>query len=200
MTSDLWWAHPTSTIDGLVQIGAGTQIWHYVHVSTGARIGMNCVLGQNVMVGPGVVIGNGCRIQNNVSIFRGVTLEDNVFCGPSCVFTNVRTPRAFVDRKQEMGQTTVRVGATIGANATILCGLKDAPTELGRYCLVAAGAVVTGSVPSHALVAGVPARRRGWVSVSGEVLGPDLVCPRDGSLYLEEYDQLIRVEPPYTSR
>jgi UDP-2-acetamido-3-amino-2,3-dideoxy-glucuronate N-acetyltransferase len=152
------------------------------------------------MIGQGVVIGNRCRIQNNVSIFQGVTLEDDVFCGPSCVFTNVRTPRAFVDRKKELGQTIVRKGATIGANATVLCGKSDIPTEIGSYALVAAGAVVTGSVPRHALMSGVPARHTGWVSHCGEVLGQDLICPREGTVYRKDGDQLILVEPPPSPR
>jgi UDP-2-acetamido-3-amino-2,3-dideoxy-glucuronate N-acetyltransferase len=186
--------HHTATIDSGVRIGAGTRIWHYVHVSGGAQIGENCVLGQNVMIGPGVKIGNGCRIQNNVSIYKGVTLEDDVFCGPSCVFTNVLTPRAFVDRKQELRATIVRRGASIGANATIVCAKQGAPREIGRYSMIAAGAVVTESVQQFALMTGIPARRTGWVSRTGEVLGTGLICPRDGSSYRVEQDQLIEVE------
>jgi UDP-2-acetamido-3-amino-2,3-dideoxy-glucuronate N-acetyltransferase len=125
-----------------------------------------------------VSIGNGCKIQNNVALYRGVVLEDDVFCGPSCVFTNVLTPRAHVERKNEFAPTLVRRGATIGANATIVCG-----NTLGAYCMIAAGAVVTKDVPDFALMAGVPARRIGWVSRSGERLGPDLTCPRTGERY-----------------
>jgi UDP-2-acetamido-3-amino-2,3-dideoxy-glucuronate N-acetyltransferase len=130
------------------------------------------------MAGPDVSIGNGCKIQNNVALYRGVVLEDDVFCGPSCVFTNVLTPRAHVERKNEFAPTLVRRGATIGANATIVCG-----NTLGAYCMIAAGAVVTKDVPDFALMAGVPARRIGWVSRSGERLGPDLTCPRTGERY-----------------
>jgi UDP-2-acetamido-3-amino-2,3-dideoxy-glucuronate N-acetyltransferase len=130
------------------------------------------------MAGPDVSIGDGCKIQNNVALYRGVVLEDDVFCGPSCVFTNVLTPRAHVERKNEFAPTLVRRGATIGANATIVCG-----NTLGAYCMIAAGAVVTKDVPDFALMAGVPARRIGWVSRSGERLGPDLTCPRTGERY-----------------
>jgi len=159
-------------------LGPGTRVWHFAHVLPGTRIGTRCVLAQNCMVGPDVTIGDGCKIQNNVSIYRGVTLEDDVFCGPSMVFTNVLTPRAFVERKDEFLPTLVRKGATIGANATVVCGVT-----IGRYAMVGAGAVVTRDVPDHALVLGNPARRRGWVSRTGEVLGPDLVCPRTGERY-----------------
>jgi predicted dehydrogenase/acetyltransferase-like isoleucine patch superfamily enzyme len=172
--------HETACVDQPVDIGAGTKVWHFSHVLSGAKIGRNVIIGQNVMVGPGVSVGDRCKIQNNVSIYQGVTLEDGVFCGPSCVFTNVMTPRAEVERKKEFQPTLVRRGTTIGANATILCG-----TTLGEYSLVAAGAVVTNDVPPHALVAGVPARRIGWVSHSGERLGSDLVCPREGRQYRE---------------
>lgn len=183
--------HPTATIhqsayvDEPCEIGTGTKIWHFVHVLAGTRIGARCILGQNVMVGPDVVMGDGCKVQNNVAIYRGVTLEDDVFCGPSCVFTNVLTPRAHVERKDEFAPTRVGRGATIGANATIVCG-----NDLGAYSMVAAGAVVTRSVPDFALVAGIPARRIGWVSRAGERLGPDLTCPRTGERYAEEGDIL----------
>jgi UDP-2-acetamido-3-amino-2,3-dideoxy-glucuronate N-acetyltransferase len=138
------------------------------------------VLGQNVMAGPHVTIGAGCKVQNNVALYKGVTLEDDVFCGPSCVFTNVLTPRAHVERKSEFAETLVRRGATIGANATVVCG-----NTIGAYAMVAAGAVVTRDVPDFALVAGIPARRIGWVSRSGDRLGADLVCPRTGERYAE---------------
>jgi len=170
--------HESAWVDAGASIGAGTRIWHFVHVLPGTVIGQNCVLGQNVMAGPDVSIGNGCKIQNNVALYRGVVLEDDVFCGPSCVFTNVLTPRAHVERKNEFAPTLVRRGATIGANATIVCG-----NTLGAYCMIAAGAVVTKDVPDFALMAGVPARRIGWVSRSGERLGPDLTCPRTGERY-----------------
>lgn len=181
--------HESAFIDQPSSIGAGTKIWHFVHVLTGTHIGENCVLGQNVMAGPNVTIGNNCRIQNNVALYNGVTLEDDVFCGPSCVFTNVLTPRANVERKDEYGPTTVRRGATIGANATIVCG-----NTLGAYCMIAAGAVVTKDVPEFALMAGVPARRIGWVSRAGERLGNDLICPRTGERYQEIDGQLKAVE------
>jgi UDP-2-acetamido-3-amino-2,3-dideoxy-glucuronate N-acetyltransferase len=170
--------HPTALVDEPSEIGAGTWIWHFSHVRAGSRIGRDCTIGRNVTVGPNVAVGDHCNIQNNVSVYEGVTLEDGVFCGPSCVFTNVKHPRAEVERKAEFRPTHVARGATIGANATVVCG-----TRLGAYCFVAAGAVVTKDVPAHALVAGVPARRIGWVSHAGEPLGPDLVCRRDGRRY-----------------
>ncbi len=170
--------HESSYVDTPVNLGEGTTIWHFSHVLPDVSIGRGCSIGQNVMIGPRVSIGNGCKIQNNVSIYEGVVLEDDVFCGPSCVFTNVNNPRAHVSRKSEFRPTTVRRGATIGANATIVCG-----HEIGAYCFIAAGAVVTTDVADFALMAGVPARRIGWMSKSGERLGPDLVCPRDGSRY-----------------
>lgn len=161
-------------------IGAGTKIWHFSHVLAGVRIGANCTIGQNVVIGPRVSVGDRSKIQNNVSIYEGVTLEAGVFCGPSCVFTNVNNPRAEIERKSEYQRTVVRRGASIGANATIVCG-----HELGAYCFVAAGAVVTSDVPAFALVAGVPARRIGWVSRAGARLDASLVCPEDGSRYRE---------------
>ncbi|HEX2052751.1 MAG TPA: aminotransferase class I/II-fold pyridoxal phosphate-dependent enzyme [Actinomycetota bacterium] len=170
--------HETAVVDDGCVIGAGTKVWHFSHILKGSRIGRGCVLGQNVMVGPDVTIGNGCRIQNNVSVYKGVTLEDNVFCGPSSVFTNVLIPRAEVDRRDEFLPTLVQTGATIGANATIVCG-----NTIGSYSVVAAGAVVTHDVASHSLVAGVPARHIGWVSHDGVRMGPDLVCPRTGKRY-----------------
>jgi len=172
--------HESAYIDDPCQIGAGSRIWHFAHILPHTRIGRNCSLGQNVMVGPDVTIGDGCKIQNNVSIYNGVTLEDGVFCGPSCVFTNVNNPRAAIERKDEFRATLVRRGATIGANATIVCG-----HTIGEHAFVAAGAVVTADVPAFALMAGVPARRIGWVSHDGERLGPDLVCPRSGRRYRE---------------
>lgn len=170
--------HPSSVVDEGAQIGAGTRIWHFCHVSAGAVLGAGCVLGQNVFVADGVIIGDGVRIQNNVSLYDGVVLEDDVFCGPSAVFTNVRTPRSGVSRKDEYAPTVVRRGATIGANATVVCGV-----EIGAFSLVGAGAVVTTDVAPHRLVVGVPARAVGWVSHAGEVLDDDLVCPRTGRRY-----------------
>jgi UDP-2-acetamido-3-amino-2,3-dideoxy-glucuronate N-acetyltransferase len=170
--------HESAYVDDNVSIGAGTKIWHFVHVLSNTRIGKDCVLGQNVMAGPDVRIGDGCKIQNNVALYKGVELGDDVFCGPSCVFTNVLTPRANVNRKEEFAPTRVGTGATIGANATIVCG-----HDLGEYCMVAAGAVVTKHIPAFALVAGVPAKQLGWVSRAGERLGADLKCPRTGEQY-----------------
>ena len=172
--------HESAWVDDPVTIGAGSKIWHFVHLLPHTTIGSSCVLGQNVMAGPHVTIGNGCKIQNNVALYKGVTLQDNVFCGPSCVFTNVLTPRAHVERKDAFGETLVKTGATIGANATIVCG-----NTLGAYCMLAAGAVVTHDVPDYALMAGIPAKRIGWVSQSGDRLDKDLLCPRTGERYAE---------------
>lgn len=171
--------HESAYVDEPCDIGARTKIWHFCHILSNTRIGEDCVLGQNVVAGPDVRIGDRCKIQNNVSLYKGVELADGVFCGPSCVFTNVLTPRAEVERKSEFGATPVGRGATIGANATIVCG-----NRIGDYAMVAAGAVVTRSVPDHALVAGVPARPIGWVSRSGERLDGSLICPRTGEHYV----------------
>jgi UDP-2-acetamido-3-amino-2,3-dideoxy-glucuronate N-acetyltransferase len=173
-----YFVHESAYVEDGCRIGAGTKIWHFSHVLTGAEIGENCIIGQNVMIGSGVTIGDRCKIQNNVSVYTGVVLEDGVFCGPSCVFTNVNNPRAEIERKDEFRPTSVGRGATIGANATIVCG-----HDLGACCFVAAGAVVTRDVLPHALVAGNPARQIGWVSHSGERLRDDLVCPRTGDRY-----------------
>ncbi len=181
-----YFVHPTALIDDGVEIGAGSKVWHFSHILAESRIGARVVVGQNVMIGPRVTVGAGCKIQNNVSLYEAVTLEDDVFCGPSCVFTNVLTPRAFVERKSEFAPTLVKRGATIGANATIVCGVT-----IGRYAMIGAGAVVTKDVPDHALVVGNPARRRGWVSRTGEVLGRDLVCPRTGERYEEKDGALL---------
>ena len=158
-------AHPTAIVDAGAAIGEGTRIWHWVHVSGGARIGPRCSLGQNVFVGNRVVIGENCKIQNNVSIYDNVTLEDDVFCGPSMVFTNVYNPRSHVPRKDEYRDTLVRRGATLGANCTIVCGVT-----IGEYAFVGAGAVVTRDVKPYALMTGVPARQIGWMSQHGERL------------------------------
>lgn len=184
-----YFAHATSTIDTNCTIGDSTKIWHYSHVLENTHIGQQCNIGQNASIGPNVTIGNGCKIQNNVSVFQGVTLEDEVFIGPSVTFTNVNTPRAFISRKDKFLPTVVKKGATIGANATIVCG-----HTLGEYCFVAAGAVVTRDVPAHALVAGVPARQVGWVSHDGVKLNEDLKCPRTGKVYnfVEQDDALVK--------
>src|SRR4051812_19674564 len=176
-----FWAHPTAVIDPPVAIGAGTKIWHFAHVMTGATIGADCTLGQNAFVAGGAAIGDRCRIQNNVSLYDGVVLGDDVFVGPSAVFTNVSNPRAFIARRAEYQPTVVEAGATIGANATIVCGHR-----LGACCLVAAGAVVTTDVAPHALVAGVPARRIGWICRCGTTLPRarrQLTCPACKSRY-----------------
>jgi UDP-2-acetamido-3-amino-2,3-dideoxy-glucuronate N-acetyltransferase len=173
-----YFAHESAYIDDECEIGAGTKIWHFSHLLEGSTVGQNCVIGQNVVIGPNVSIGNRCKIQNNVSVYKGVVLEDGVFCGPSCVFTNVNNPRAEIDRREEFRATIVGRGATIGANATIICG-----HHLGPYCFIAAGAVVTRDVPAHAIVAGNPAHQIGWASHAGERLSDDLVCPRTGTRY-----------------
>ncbi len=178
--------HETAIIDDGAVIGAGTKIWHWVHVSSGAQIGQDCSLGQNVFVGSKARIGNKVKIQNNVSIYDSVVIEDDVFCGPSMVFTNVINPRSHVERKNEYLPTTVKKGATLGANCTIVCGVT-----VGAFSFIGAGAVVTKDVKPFALVVGVPARQIGWVSHSGEVLGKDLICPRDGTKYKLINDDLI---------
>ena len=157
-----YFAHPTAVIDENCSIGEGTKIWHFSHIMTGAVIGKNCNLGQNVVVGSKVVLGNNVRVQNNVSVYEGVICEDDVFLGPGMVLTNVINPRSAVSRKHEFRQTLIRRGATIGANATIVCGI-----EIGEYAFVAAGAVVTKNVKAHALVMGNPARQTGWVDEEG---------------------------------
>ena len=182
--------HESAYVDDHVTIGPGSKIWHFVHVLSHTTIGRDCVLGQNVMAGPKVSIGNGCKIQNNVALYEGVELEDGVFCGPSCVFTNVNNPRAFLNRKSEFRRTLVREGASIGANATIVCG-----HTLGRYCFIAAGAVVTNDVPDFALMAGVPARRIGWMSKAGVKLGNDLICPETGAQYRQTADGRLEEVP-----
>ena len=173
-----YFRHETAIVDAGVEIGLGSKIWHFAHILSGSKIGANCNLGQNVMVGPNVRIGNGCKIQNNVAVYEGVTLEDDVFCGPSMVFTNVLLPRAHVSRRSEFLPTLIKRGASIGANATIVCG-----HTVGAYAMIGAGAVVTRDVPDFALMVGAPARRIGWVSRSGERLKADLICPRTGETY-----------------
>jgi UDP-2-acetamido-3-amino-2,3-dideoxy-glucuronate N-acetyltransferase len=172
--------HESSYVDENVAIGEGTKIWHFSHVLGNCTIGSNCSLGQNVVIGPNVIIGNNVKIQNNVSIYEGVTIEDDVFCGPSCVFTNVNNPRSPIERKNEYRKTYVKKGASIGANATIVCG-----NNLGEYSFIAAGAVITKEVLPYAVMAGAPAKRIGWMSKAGTILGDDLKCPIDGSIYIE---------------
>jgi predicted dehydrogenase/acetyltransferase-like isoleucine patch superfamily enzyme len=179
-TADNHFVHPTAVIDEGASIGAGTRIWHFSHLLSGSTIGENCNIGQNVMIGPEVSVGNGCKIQNNVSVYKGVTLEDGVFCGPSMVFTNIYNPRAEIRKMDQVRPTLVKRGATIGANATIICGIT-----LGRYSFVGAGAVVSRNVPAHALVVGNPARRTGWTCECGERLSDDLECLVCGKMYKE---------------
>ena len=180
-----YFAHPSSYVDQPCTIGAGTKIWHFCHIMPHSTIGERCNLGQNVLVASGVVIGNNVKIQNNVSLYTGVLLEDDVFCGPSCVFTNVINPRSQIVRHSQYQRTIVRRGATIGANATIVCG-----ATIGRYAFIGAGAVVRGDVPDYALMLGVPAVQRGWMSRHGQRLRDrnaegDWICPESGWRYRE---------------
>jgi UDP-2-acetamido-3-amino-2,3-dideoxy-glucuronate N-acetyltransferase len=189
-----YFVHESSFVDEGAKVGAGTKIWHFCHVMPGAEIGERCSLGQNVVVMPGTRIGNNVKIQNNVSIYQGVQLEDDVFCGPSCVFTNVGTPRSHVSRKTEYETTLVKRGASIGANATVVCGVT-----LGEFCFIGAGAVVTSDVPQYALMVGVPARRVGWMCNCGERLRARngiAKCGRCGHSYQEEDGRLVSIDPP----
>ena len=184
-----YFVHESSYVDDGVTIGKGTKIWHFCHIQSGAVIGENCSFGQNVNVSNNVKVGNGVKVQNNVSLYEGVELEDYVFCGPSCVFTNDLTPRAQYPKGHAgYKKTIVRNNATIGANATIVCG-----HELGEYCTIAAGAVVTKNVPAHALMAGVPARQIGWVCECGQVLDEALCCPDCKRKYEKRSDTVSEV-------
>jgi len=166
-----YFAHPSAVIDDKTEIGRETRIWHFSHVLAGSRIGSQCNIGQNVVIGPDVVIGSKCKIQNNVSVFKGGSLEDGVFCGPSMVFTNIYNPRAYLRKMDQVRPTLVREGATLGANCTIVCGVT-----IGRFAFVGAGAVVTQNVPDYALMVGNPARRIGWACECGESLPDSLEC------------------------
>ena len=181
-----WFKHESAFVDEGASIGDGTKIWHFCHVSSGATIGANCTLGQNVFVSGTGIVGARVRIQNNVSVYDGVVLEDDVFVGPSAVFTNVKNPRSEVSRKHEFLKTRVGAGATIGANATIVCGVS-----IGRYAFVGAGAVVTADVKPFALVVGVPAHHAGWMCRCGERLGADLTCAACGRRYRETDGELV---------
>jgi UDP-2-acetamido-3-amino-2,3-dideoxy-glucuronate N-acetyltransferase len=177
-----YYAHETALVDEGCTIGKGTKIWHFSHIMPDCTIGENCNIGQNVVVSPGVVLGNNVKIQNNVSIYTGVICEDDVFLGPSCVFTNVTNPRSAVNRRGQYAKTTVKKGASIGANATIVCG-----HDIGEYAFIGAGAVVTKNVPAYALLVGNPARQMGWMSEFGHRLsfneGGIAVCPESGDKY-----------------
>ncbi len=179
-------AHSTAVIDDGAQIGEGTSIWHFAHICSDSIIGAGCSFGQNTMVAPGVRIGNNVKVQNNVAIYTGTQVEDDVFLGPSCVLTNVSNPRSQVSRRSLYEKTTIRRGATIGANATVVCGII-----LGRYCFISAGAVVTKDVPDYAMILGVPGKQRGWMSRHGHPLrekdeAGDFVCPESGFRYREQ--------------
>ena len=193
-----YFVHQSSFVDEGAKIGKGTKIWHFCHVMPGAEIGERCNLGQNVVVMPGTRIGNNVKIQNNVSIYEGVVLEDDVFCGPSCVFTNVTNPRSHVSRKHEYKMTLVRRGATIGANATIVCGVT-----LSEYAFVGAGAVVTADVPPYGLMVGVPARRVGWMCQCGErlqLVAGHATCASCGAAYEEAGGSLRQLVAPRPGR
>ncbi len=182
MIENSFFVHPSSIIDNGAEVGKGTRIWHFCHLMPTCKVGENCILGQNVYIDSNVVIGNGVKIQNNVSVYNGVVIEDDVFLGPSMVFTNVINPRSFIERKKEFQKTVIRKGVSIGANATIICGI-----EIGNYAMIGAGAVVTKPVPGFALITGNPGRQRGWVSKAGLKLEFDTEnrakCPQTGDIY-----------------
>ena len=192
MSERNYFVHESAYVDEPVEIGEKTKIWHFCHVSSNAKIGKGCIFGQNVFIASEVKIGNNCKVQNNVSLYTGVELEDDVFCGPSCVFTNVINPRSQIIRHSEYQRTLVRRGVSIGANATIVCG-----ATIGRYAFIAAGAVVRGDVPDYALMAGVPAVRKAWMSRHGFRLEKkdaegNLICPESGWRYKEVEPGVLR--------
>lgn len=191
-------AHPTAVIDEGCHIGDGTKIWHFSHIMSGCQIGSNCNIGQNVVISPEVILGNNVKIQNNVSLYTGVICEDDVFLGPSCVFTNVTNPRSAVNRRGQYAQTRVGQGASIGANATIVCG-----HDIGRFAFIGAGAVVTKHVPNYALVVGNPARQIGWMSEYGHRLEFDAegnaTCPESGQIFLITPEGVIRKQTDGTN-
>ncbi len=187
-----YFVHPSSYVDDGAEIGAGTKIWFFSHVQSGTKVGERCILGQNVNLDRNVVLGDGVKIQNNVSVYNGVVVEDGAFLGPSCVFTNVINPRGFIERKTEFKPTRVGRGASIGANATVVCG-----NDLGDYCMIGAGAVVTKDVPAYALMVGMPARRLGWICRCGVRLpaGATPTCSDCGDRYREDGDVLTALDP-----
>ena len=187
-----YFVHESAYVDEPCEIGEGTKIWHFSHIMKNARIGKNCIIGQNVCIASDVIIGNNVKIQNNVSVYTGTIIEDDVFLGPSCVLTNITNPRSQIVRHSLYEKTIIKRGATIGANATIVCGI-----ELGRYCFIAAGAVVTKNVPDYALMAGVPARQDGWISRHGIRLGEQdsegiMICPESGYRYKEARPGILK--------
>jgi UDP-2-acetamido-3-amino-2,3-dideoxy-glucuronate N-acetyltransferase len=187
-----YYAHPSAYVDQPCKIGPGTKIWHFAHIMAGSILGANCVVGQNVLIAPDVVVGANVKIQNNVAIYTGVVIEDDAFLGPSCVFTNITNPRSQIVRRHLYEKTLVKRGATIGANATIVCG-----GTIGRYAFIAAGAVVTHSVPDYALMMGVPARQAGWMSRHGHRLGTPnregmMICPESGWRYRDVEPGVLR--------
>lgn len=192
MNDKLYTAHPTAVIDEGCEIGQGTKIWHFSHIMPNCKIGENCNLGQNVVVSPDVVLGNNVKVQNNVSIYTGVTCEDDVFLGPSMVFTNVINPRSAVNRRGQYAKTIVKKGASIGANATIVCG-----NDIGKFAFIGAGSVVTKNVPDYALVIGNPARQTGWMSEYGHKLQFDskgnAVCPESSETYKLENGKVTKI-------
>jgi len=187
-----YFAHPTAVIDEPAEIGEKTQIWHFSHIMSGAKIGAGCIIGQNVFIGSGVVLGNNIKVQNNVSIFDGVVLEDGVFCGPSMVFTNVFNPRSFISRKKEFRKTLVKKGATIGANATVVCGYT-----IGQCAFIGAGSVVTKDVPDYALVYGNPGRVKGWMcQCANEIVfrSGNAKCAACGKRYTKDREGVREIE------
>ncbi|MCA8939705.1 MAG: N-acetyltransferase [Planctomycetes bacterium] len=183
-----YFVHESAIVDEGAWIGAGSKVWHFSHVMGSATLGERVIVGQNCFIGPNVQIGDGCKLQNNISVYERVTLEEDVFCGPSMVFTNVINPRAFIERKTEFLETLVKRGATLGANSTILCGVN-----IGEHAMIGAGATVTKDVPDYALVVGIPAKQIGWVSRAGLTLGDNLVCPESAEEY-ELVDGALRLK------
>jgi len=191
MSEKPYFVHSSSFVDDGVTIGAGTKVWHFSHIQSGAKLGSKCILGQNVNIGNNVVIGDNVKIQNNVSVYEGITIESDVFLGPSCVLTNVSNPRSQVLRHSLYEKTLIRRGATIGANATVVCGIT-----LGRYCFIAAGTVVTKDVPDYAFIVGVPGKQKAWMSRHGHILKPDqdglMICPESKFQYMEVSPGIVK--------